>query len=129
MPVPDFAQAGQDLAGLQQHQQGLQSAIDAGQLWMEPGVAERAAVACDQQVERVRQILRKCYRIQQQARFGANEDGEAAAARYERAGNEFVAVMEGAQRVFEDMAANFRKAGRAAAQAEEANQQMFRGGM
>ncbi|MGH3977513.1 MAG: hypothetical protein ACRDRZ_00680 [Pseudonocardiaceae bacterium] len=129
MPVPDFAQAGQDLAGLQQHQQGLRSAIDAGQLWMEPGVAERAAVACDQQVDRIDRILGTCHQIQQRARFGANEDGEAAAVRFQQAGREFVAVIEGAQRVFEDMAANFRKAGRAAAQAEEANQQMFRGGM
>ncbi|MGH3980631.1 MAG: hypothetical protein ACRDRZ_16805 [Pseudonocardiaceae bacterium] len=36
MSMPNFAQSNQGLAAMQQHQQGLQAAVDAGRLWMEP---------------------------------------------------------------------------------------------
>jgi hypothetical protein len=36
-------QANQGLAAMQQQQHGLDAAVTAGELWMEPDVAERAA--------------------------------------------------------------------------------------
>ena len=122
------SQAGQQLAGLAQRQSGLQAEIAAGQLWMEPDVAERAAVLCEQQVDKVNRILLKKEVISTWGKFGDNEDGTTAARCYVQSGDAFVTVMMEARGVFERMAETYRAAGHAAAQAEEANQQMFGSG-
>ena len=51
MNMPNFAQAGQQLNGLRQQQSELAAAVESGQLWMEPDVAERAAARCEQAVD------------------------------------------------------------------------------
>ena len=61
-------------------------------------------------------------------KFGANEDGEAAAARFAAAGQEYVQVIADARKVFQRMADTYRVAGRTTEQAEQAGQQTFQGG-
>lgn len=122
-----FAQAGALLTGAAAQQTDLQRAVAAGELWMEAGVAERAAARCDQAVEEIDQWLNGADRLTQKRKFGANEDGEAAAARYVQAGQEFIDTMKNAQRVFASMAATYRAAGRTVAEADAAGHQMFWG--
>ena len=59
-------------------------------------------------------------------KFGANEDGEAAAEAFAQAGREYLATIKNAQGVIANMAATFRAAGRTATEADDAGQQMFR---
>ncbi|MGH3981380.1 MAG: hypothetical protein ACRDST_01485 [Pseudonocardiaceae bacterium] len=108
-------------------QTDLQRAVAAGELWMETGVAERAAARCDQAVEEIDQWLNSARRLTRRRKFGANEDGEAAAARFVQAGQDFIDTMKNAQRVFANMAATYRAAGRTVTDADAAGQQIFRG--
>jgi len=130
--VPNFAQANQGLGAMQQQQQGLSAAVAAGQLWMEPDVAERAAVCCEQQIEEVESIIDDVRRLGRERKFGDNADGRAVAKAFADAAvsgeNSIQGVLVKSQEVLRNMAATYRAAGRAAAQAEQANQQMFRGG-
>jgi hypothetical protein len=125
--VNSFEQAGAWLAGADQQQTDLQRAVAAGELWMEADVAERAAARCDQAIEEIEQWLNGADRLTRSRKFGANEDGEAAAARFVQAGQEFIDTMKNAQRVFANMAATYRAAGRTVAETDAAGQQMFRG--
>jgi len=130
--IPNFAQANQGLAAMQQQQQGLSAAVEAGQLWMEPDVAERAAARCEQQIEEVESIIRDLRPLGRERKFGDNADGRAIAKAFKDAAvtgeNSVMGVLRKSQDVLRNMAATYRAAGRAAAQAEQANQQMFRGG-
>ncbi|MGH3801221.1 MAG: hypothetical protein ACRDTD_13995 [Pseudonocardiaceae bacterium] len=94
---------------------------------MEVGVAERAAARCDQAVEEINDWLRRADVLTWKRKFGANEDGEAAAARFAQAGQDFIDTMTNARQVFESMAATYRAAGRTVTEADVANEQMFRG--
>jgi hypothetical protein len=49
--VSSVEQAGAQLAGVAQQPASLAAAVAAGELWVEAGVAERAAQRCDQAVE------------------------------------------------------------------------------
>ncbi|MGH3836502.1 MAG: hypothetical protein ACRDSF_12505 [Pseudonocardiaceae bacterium] len=122
-----FEQAGVWLAGADQQQTDLQRAVASGELWMESGVAERAAARCDQAVEEIDQWLNGADRLTQRRKFGDNEDGHAAADRFAQAGQDFIDTMKNAQRVFANMAATYRAAGRTIAETDAAGQQMFRG--
>ncbi|MGQ0778572.1 MAG: hypothetical protein ACT4NY_29865 [Pseudonocardiales bacterium] len=124
-----FQQADAQLVGINGQQTDLQAAVVAGQLWMEAGVAETAAKRCDQAVVDINLWLGGARRLAERAMFGANEDGEAAAERFAQAGRELIAVVENARTIFQNMAATYRAAGRAAAEADEAGQQSFRGGL
>jgi hypothetical protein len=123
--VSSFEQAGAGLADVTAQQTDLQRAVAAGELWMEAGVAERATARCDQAVEEIDQWLNGADRLTQKRKFGANEDGEAIAARFVQAGQDFIDTMKNAQRVFANMAATYRAAGRTVAEADAAGQQMF----
>ncbi|MGH3834841.1 MAG: hypothetical protein ACRDSF_03915 [Pseudonocardiaceae bacterium] len=125
--VSSFEQAGAQLAGVAARQTDLQRAVAAGELWMEVGVAERAAARCDQAVEEINDWLARADVLTKKRKFGANEDGEAAAARFAQAGREFIATMTNARQVFENMAATYRAAGRMVTEADAANEQTFRG--
>ncbi|MGH4009882.1 MAG: hypothetical protein ACRDTH_17315 [Pseudonocardiaceae bacterium] len=122
-----FEQAGTWLAGADQQQTDLQRAVATGELWMEAGVAERAAARCDQAVEEIDEWLARADRLAWRRKFGANEDGEAAAERFAQAGQDFIDTMKNAQRVFANMAATYRAAGRTVADADASGQQMFQG--
>ena len=74
-----FEQAGTWLTGAAAQQTDLQRAVAAGELWMDAGVAERAAARCDQAVEEINDWLARAYMLTRTRKFGANEDGEAAA--------------------------------------------------
>ncbi len=132
MSVPNFAQANQGLAAMQQQQQGLSAAVTAGELWMEPDVAERAAARCEQQIDEVRSIIFDLQPLERQRKFGDNEDGLATAKAFKDAAvtgeNSVRGVLVKSQEVLRNMAATYRAAGQAAARAEQANQQMFSGG-
>jgi hypothetical protein len=95
---------------------------------MEAGVAERAAARCEQAAGELDDWLADTDELVQRRKFGANEDGEAAAARYATAGQEYVQVIADARKVFQRMADTYRAAGRTTAQADEAGQQSFGGG-
>lgn len=123
-----FEHAGAQLAGIEQQQSDLQRAVAAGELWMEAGVAERAADHCVQTVAEVGDWLYRARELNRMLSFGANEDGLKAAKRFAEAGQQFVAVMENAQAVFQRMAETYRAAGRTVAEADSAGQQMFQGG-
>ena len=99
---------------------------------MEPDVAERAAVRCEQQIDEVELILDGLRDLDRERKFGDNEDGLATAKAFKDAAvtgeNSVRGVLVKSQDVLRNMAATYRAAGRAAARAEQANQQMFRGG-
>ncbi len=122
-----FGELGGSLGALTEQQSDLEAAVESGQLWMEAGVAERAAARCEQAAGELDEWLVNTYELVQRRKFGANEDGEAAATRYATAGQEYVQVMTDAQSVFLRMADTYRAAGRTTAQADEAGQQSFRG--
>ncbi len=132
MSVPNFAQANQGLAAMQQQQHGLSAAVTAGHLWMEPDVAERAAARCEQQIDEIESMIRDLEPLERQRKFGDNADGRAAATAFRDAAvtgeNSVRGVLVKSQEVLRNMAATYRAAGGAAAQAEQANQQMFSGG-
>lgn len=122
-----FGEAGAWLTGAAAQQTDLQRAVAAGELWMETGVAERAAARCDRAIEEINDWLIRADRLAWRRKFGANEDGEAAADRFAQAGQEFVDTMTNAQRVFASMAATYRAAGRTVTEADAAGQQTFQG--
>ncbi|MGH4008846.1 MAG: hypothetical protein ACRDTH_11940 [Pseudonocardiaceae bacterium] len=122
-----FEQADAQLAGVAQQQLNLRAAVDAGELWMDADVAERAVAHCDQAVREINDWLIGARELTVRRKFGDNEDGNAAAERYVQAGHEYIESMKNAQRVFTNMAATFRAAGRTVTEADEASQQMFRG--
>ncbi|MGQ0776635.1 MAG: hypothetical protein ACT4NY_19780 [Pseudonocardiales bacterium] len=122
-----FAQSQAELAGIAQQHAELRSAVDAGELWMDSDVAERAAARCDQTVQELEKWLTGARVLTQKRKFGANEDGDAAAEAFVQAGRDYLATIKNAQRVIANMAATFRAAGRTVAQADEVGQQMFRG--
>ncbi|MGH3942150.1 MAG: hypothetical protein ACRDTG_26710 [Pseudonocardiaceae bacterium] len=122
-----FEQAGAQLAGINGQQTDLRRAVAGGELWMEAGVAETAARRCDQAITEIDDWLSSAYRLTQRRKLGNNADGNAAADRFSRAGRDFIDSMKGAQRVFANMAATYRAAGRTVTQADEAGQEMFRG--
>ncbi len=132
MSVPNFMQANQGLAAMQQQQHGLDAAVTAGELWMEPDVAERAAARCEQQIDEIESMIRDLEPLERQRKFGDNEDGLATAKAFKDAAvtgeNSVRGVLVKSQEVLRNMAATYRAAGQAAARAEQANQQMFSGG-
>ncbi|HEU0086804.1 MAG TPA: hypothetical protein VFQ77_04015 [Pseudonocardiaceae bacterium] len=121
-----FEQAKAQLAGLGQQQTDLQRAVAAGELWMEAGVAERAAQRCDQTADEINQWLNDARRLNERLPFGDNEDGHAAAQRFALAGQELISVMMNARTVFESMAVTYRAAGRTVAEADAVGEQSFR---
>ena len=94
---------------------------------MEAGVAEAAADRCAQAADEIKQWLAEAAVLAQKLPFGNNEDGYRAADRFAQAGEEFITAMRSAQQVVEDMAVTFRAAGRMAAEADAASEQIFRG--
>ncbi|MDQ2788891.1 MAG: hypothetical protein DLM60_11650 [Pseudonocardiales bacterium] len=115
------------LAGVVQQQGSLAAAVAAGELWLESGVAERAATRCEQAVREINDLLRDARQLTVKRKFGDNEDGHAAAERFARAGRDYIDSMQNAQTVFRNMAATYRVAGRTVTEADVANEQMFRG--
>jgi hypothetical protein len=122
-----FEPAGVQLAGVVQQQNSLAAAVAAGELWMEVGVAERAAARCDQAIRDIDDLLTDAVQLTRKRKFGANADGEAAATRFAQAGQDYIDTMTAAQRVFANMAATYRAAGRTVTEADTANEHMFRG--
>jgi hypothetical protein len=114
------------LAGVAQQQRSLQAAVAAGELWLESGVAERAAQRCEQAVREIDDLLSRADALTQLRKFGDNEDGRAAAERFAQAGYDYIDTMRNAQRVFMNMAVTYRAAGRTVTEADAANEQMFR---
>jgi hypothetical protein len=121
-----FEQVGPQLAGVAAQQNSLAVAVAAGELWMEAGVAERAATRCEQAIRDIDDLLIDAQQLTRRRKFGDNEDGNAAAARFAQAGQDYTASMVDAQQVFRNMAATYRAAGRTVTEAESANEQMFR---
>jgi hypothetical protein len=122
-----FEYASAQLAGVVAQQNSLAAAVAAGELWMEAGVAERAAVRCEQAIEEIDVLLRDAHQLTRRRKFGDNEDGNAVATRFAQAGQDYTDSMVNAQQVFRSMAATYRAAGRTITEAESANEQMFRG--
>ncbi|HEX6402726.1 MAG TPA: hypothetical protein VF003_06145 [Pseudonocardiaceae bacterium] len=123
-----FEQAGAQLADIAAQQNSLAAAVASGELWMEAGVAERAAARCEQAVEDLdKALLRGAEKLSRLRKFGDNEDGHAAAERFAQAGRDYIATMRQAQQVFKNMAVTYRAAGRTVAETEAANEQLFRG--
>ena len=119
-------QTGGQLAGVAQQQSSLAAAVAAGELWLESGVAERAAARCEQAVKDIDQWLSGAERLTRLRKFGDNHDGHATAARFAQAGHAYINTMKGAQEVFKNMAATYRVAGRTVTETDAANEQMFR---
>lgn len=122
-----FGSLGAQVGALVGQQTDLQAAVASGELWMEAGVAERAAARCDQAVSDINASLRGARQLARMRKFGANEDGWAAADRYAQAGREYISMMENARTVIENMALTYRAAGHAVAEADAAGRQAFQG--
>lgn len=122
-----FEQVSGQLAGVERQQTDLRRAVDSGELWMEAGVAEAAALRCERAITDIDGWLSRSDRLTQRRKFGDNEDGSQAAERFGQAGDEIVVVMQNAQRVFASMADTYRAAGRTVAEADAAGQQSFGG--
>lgn len=118
-------QGGAQLAGIAAQQNSLAAAVAAGQLWMEAGIAERAAARCDQAVEDLDVSLASAVDLTRLRKFGDNQDGRAAAERFAQAGRDYIKTMQRVQQVFRNMAATYRAAGRTVAETEAANEQQF----
>ncbi|MGB6164761.1 MAG: hypothetical protein WBF75_19760 [Pseudonocardiaceae bacterium] len=119
-------QVGAPLVDVAQQPGSLAAAVAAGELWMEAGVAERAAARCDQAVDEINDLLRRADVLAWERKFGANLDGGAAATRFAEAGRDFIDTITNARGVFENMAATYRAAGRTVTEADAASEQMFR---
>lgn len=124
--TPGFQRSNAQLEGIAQQQLNLRAAVDVGELWMDADVAETAAKRCEQAVRELDDWLVDADQLTRKRKFGANEDGEAAAERFVQAGHDYIAAMRNAQQVFTNMAATFRAAGRTVAETDAAGQQMFR---
>lgn len=114
MSVPNSAQANHGLAAMQQQQTGLRAAVEAGTLWMEPDVAERTAVRCEQQIGEFQMMIEKLRNLDRERKFGDNADGHAIAKAFNAAvtGPDSVrGVLVNAQRVLQNMADTYRAAG------------------
>jgi uncharacterized protein YukE len=122
-----FQQANAQLTGLAQDQTDLQRAVASGDLWMEAGVAERAASRCDQAREEINNWLNHADVLTQELPFGDNHDGKAATIRFSQAGAEFINVMRRSRTVLENMAATYRAAGRTVHEADTTSAQPFEG--
>ncbi|MFN2534704.1 MAG: hypothetical protein ABR528_05590 [Pseudonocardiaceae bacterium] len=122
-----FKPAGAQLADVAAQQNSLAAAVAAGELWMDGDVAERAAARCDQAVEELDVSLASAVDLTRLRQFGDNEDGRAAAERFAQAGRDYFKTMQKVQEVFRNMAVIYRVAGRAVAETEAANEQLFRG--
>ncbi|MGH3852442.1 MAG: hypothetical protein ACRDR6_02875 [Pseudonocardiaceae bacterium] len=118
--------ADSQLAGAVQQQMSLRAAVDAGELWLEAGVAERTAARCEQAIREIDELLRGADALTRKRKFGDNEDGNAAAERFAQAGFDYIDAMRGTQQVFANMAATYRAAGRTITEADAANEEMFR---
>ncbi len=121
-----FEQAG-SLADVAQQQNTLATAVASGELWLEAGVAERAAARCEQAVREINKLVHDAQDLTRKRKFGDNADGNAAAERFAQAGQDYIDSMRKAQQVFQNMAATYRTAGRTITGADAANEQMFRG--
>ncbi len=126
-------QAGAPLASTTQQSSALAAAVASGELWMEAGVAERAAQRCDQAVDDIDFLLMDTNQLIVKRQFGANDDGNHAANRFAGggqdcvgAGQDYIDTMTNARRVFENMAATYRAAGRTVTEVDAASEQMFR---
>jgi len=122
-----FEHASAQLVDVAAQQNSLAAAVAAGELWMEAGVAERAAARCDQAVKDIDDLVYDARDLTRTRKFGHNEDGQAAAGRFARAGRDYIDTMRNAQQVFRNMAATYRAAGRTVTEADETNEQMLRG--
>jgi hypothetical protein len=121
-----FEHAGGQLAAVAQQQNSLAAAVAAGEVWMEAGVAERAAARCEQAVREIDDLVYDARHLTRLRKFGANEDGQAAAERFAQAGQDYIDTMRNAQQVFANMAATYRAAGRTVTETDAANEQIFR---
>ncbi|MGH3979165.1 MAG: hypothetical protein ACRDRZ_09225 [Pseudonocardiaceae bacterium] len=132
MTYPNFAQQSRRLAAFRQEQRGLQAAVAAGELWMEAGVAERAAKRCERGFTEVEEIIDKLRPLGREFRFGENDHGRQVAKAFKNAAvgdhNSVTAVLRESQHVLRDMAQTFREAGRAVEHAERTNEQDLGGG-
>lgn len=125
--VSSFEQPPAQLADIAAQQHALAAAVAAGELWMDAGVAERAAARCDQAVEELdKSLMTGARELTRLRKFGDNEDGRAAAERFAQAGRDYVNSMRQVQQVIRNMAAAYRAAGRTAAETEAANDRLFR---
>jgi hypothetical protein len=81
----------------------------------------------DQAAKELDDSLASARELTRLRKFGDNEDGHEAAARFAQAGMDYVDTMRKAQQVFRNMAATYRAAGRTVTETEAANEQLFRG--
>jgi hypothetical protein len=120
-------QVGAPLVDVAQQPGSLAAAVAAGELWMEAGVAEKAAARCDKAVEDIDFLLMDARWLVWDRKFGDNQDGNRAAERFLQAARDYIDTMRKSQKVFANMAVTYRAAGRTVTEADEAGKQMFAG--
>ena len=126
---PLFPGLEQGLMDAQQHQQRLAAAVESRKLWMEEGVADKAATCCDQAVADLNAWLRDADVLTRRLPFGDNHDGNATAERFGQAGERYLEVMQGARDLFTSMAATYRVAGGLMEQTDQDAEQGLQRGM
>ncbi|MDQ3885783.1 MAG: hypothetical protein M3308_01900, partial [Actinomycetota bacterium] len=66
-----FGELGGRLGALTEQQNNLEAAVASGQLWMEAGVAERAAARCEQAAAELDEWLSDTDELVRRRKFGA----------------------------------------------------------
>jgi len=130
-PALNMSQAAGQLDALTQQQAGLKAAIDSGSLALEPGVAEKAAKICRDQIGELEQLKFDVEQLGTRLPFGDCEVGNQLSAKFalkaKGGPNSIYDVLVQSQQVLENMARNYEAAGRMYHQVEQDSAAAFKG--
>lgn len=121
--IDDAAWSHQELERINSQQNTLAQAVGDGKLWMEAGVAERAAAECDELKLDLTDWLDGANVLLERPMYGDNEDGNAMAGAVVECAQALIRRMEGFRDVADRMALTYRKAGGLVEQTEQTNTQ------
>jgi hypothetical protein len=103
----------------------LKASAGAGELFFEPGAAEKCAKACEDAIGKVDGHLFAAQRLSRVVGFGSPSEGVQLAAKFKAKADEAVSVLRAHRTVLADMRDTYRAAGKAYHEAEVANAREF----
>ncbi len=99
--------------------QGMKQSVAAGELWLEPGVAERCAAHCDALVDGIDSQIRGLQPLTSIAGFGGFGSGSGLQNGFRTKARDAMATLTAHSAVAQNMAEAFRAAGAAYAEQED----------